>query len=36
MGHLKHAAMFALGVYLSVAAIRIVNGFVGGRLPLAP
>jgi hypothetical protein len=36
MGNVKHAAMFVLGVYASVAVIRLVNGLLGGKLPLAP
>lgn len=36
MPSLKHAAMFLVGVYASVAVIRLVNGLVGGKLPLAP
>lgn len=36
MGHAKNAALFVLGVYASVAFIRLVNGLVGGKLPLAP
>jgi hypothetical protein len=36
MPSIKHIAMFVVGVYASVAAIKLINGLAGGRLPLAP
>ena len=36
MNTAKNAAIFVLAVWASVAAIRLLNGLVGGKLPLTP